>query len=72
MDRLIQQSINLYLQRIYDPTFSENNYGFRPKRRAHDAVLKAKQYINEGYTWVVDIDLEKFFDKVRQPKADFL
>ncbi|WP_078597867.1 group II intron reverse transcriptase/maturase [Evansella clarkii] len=68
MDRLIQQSINLYLQRIYDPTFSKNSYGFRPKRRAHDAVLKAKQYINEGYTWVVDIDLEKFFDKVNHDR----
>ncbi|MCE7793574.1 group II intron reverse transcriptase/maturase [Salipaludibacillus sp. CUR1] len=68
MDRLIQQSINLYLQRIYDPTFSENSYGFRPKRRAHDAVLKAKQFINDGHTWVVDIDLEKFFDKVNHDR----
>lgn len=68
MDRLIQQSINLYLQRIYDPTFSEHSYGFRPKRRAHDAVRKAKQYINEGYTWVVDIDLQKFFDKVNHDR----
>ncbi|SFM25591.1 group II intron reverse transcriptase/maturase [Salibacterium qingdaonense] len=68
MDRLIQQALNLYLQPIYDPAFSEHSYGFRPGRRAHDAVRKAKQYINEGYTWVVDIDLEKFFDTVNHDR----
>jgi len=68
MDRLIQQAINLYLQRIYEPTFSLCSYGFRPGKRAHDAIRKAQSYINEGYTWVVDIDLEKFFDKVNHDR----
>ncbi|ANB59628.1 group II intron reverse transcriptase/maturase [Anoxybacteroides amylolyticum] len=63
-DRFIQQAIAQVLTPIFDPTFSENSYGFRPNRRAHDAVRKAKEYIKEGYRWVVDIDLEKFFDKV--------
>lgn len=64
LDRMIQQAIAQKLSEIYDPTFSNNNYGFRPKKSAKMAVLKAKEYINEGYRWVVDIDLEKFFDKV--------
>ncbi len=64
MDRLIQQAFNLHLQRMYDPIFSNQSYGFRPGKRAHDAVRKAQDYIHQGYTWVVDIDLEKFFDKV--------
>ncbi|MFB5664404.1 group II intron reverse transcriptase/maturase, partial [Alteribacillus sp. HJP-4] len=68
LDRLIQQAINLYLQPIYDPVFSEHSYGFRPGHRAHDAIRKAKKYINEGKTWVVDIDLEKFFDKVHHDR----
>ena len=63
-DRLIQQAVAQVLSKIYDPTFSEHSYGFRPNRRAHDAVKKAKGYIREGYRWVVDMDLEKFFDKV--------
>ncbi|MBE6049469.1 MAG: group II intron reverse transcriptase/maturase, partial [Clostridium sp.] len=49
---------------MYDNKFSENSFEFRPKRRAKDAIMKAQGYINEGYRWVVDIDLEKFFDKV--------
>ncbi len=64
MDRLIQQALNLSLQRMYNSTFSNNSYGFRPGKRAHDAVQQAQDYIHQGYTWVVDIDLEKFFDKV--------
>lgn len=67
-DRMIQQSIAQVLSRIYDPTFSNHSYGFRPKRSAHDAVRKAKDYIREGYRWVVDIDLEKFFDRVNHDK----
>jgi RNA-directed DNA polymerase len=63
-DRLIQQAIAQVLTPIYDPTFSEHSYGFRPRRRAHDAVRKARTYIEEGYRWVIDMDLEKFFDKV--------
>ena len=63
-DRLIQQAIAQILSRIYEPLFSNNSFGFRPRRGAKDAVTKSKQYINEGNRWVVDIDLEKFFDKV--------
>ncbi|WJQ15197.1 group II intron reverse transcriptase/maturase [Geobacillus stearothermophilus] len=67
-DRFIQQAIAQVLTPIFDPSFSEHSYGFRPGRRGHDAVKKAKQYIQEGYTWVVDIDLEKFFDRVNHDK----
>jgi RNA-directed DNA polymerase len=67
-DRLIQQAIAQVLSKIYDPMFSEHSYGFRPNRRAHDAVRKAKGYLKEGYRWVVDMDLEKFFDKVNHDR----
>ncbi|QNU24985.1 group II intron reverse transcriptase/maturase [Geobacillus zalihae] len=67
-DRFIQQAIAQVPTPIFDPSFSEHSYGFRPGRRGHDAVKKAKQYIQEGYTWVVDIDLEKFFDRVNHDK----
>lgn len=63
-DRLIQQGIAQVLSRIYEPLFSNNSFGFRPRRGAKDAVTKSKQYINEGNRWVIDMDLEKFFDKV--------
>ena len=56
------------LQRKWDQTFSEHSYGFRPGRSAHQAVAKAQQYIAEGYRWVVDLDLEKFFDRVNHDK----
>ncbi|PFH84813.1 reverse transcriptase domain-containing protein [Bacillus sp. AFS088145] len=59
LDRFIQQAITQVLTPIYEPSFSEHSYGFRPKRRGHDAVREAKGYIKEGYRWVVDIDLEK-------------
>lgn len=64
MDRFIQQAILQVLTPIFDPHFSPYSYGFRPKRRAHDAVRQAQKYIQEGYRYVVDIDLEKFFDRV--------
>ncbi|CAB3393683.1 Group II intron reverse transcriptase/maturase [Kyrpidia spormannii] len=64
MDRLIQQALLQVLTPIFDPEFSEASYGFRPGRRAHDAVKKARQYVEEGYEWAVDMDLEKFFDRV--------
>jgi RNA-directed DNA polymerase len=67
-DRFIQQAIAQVLTPIFDPTFSENSYGFRPNRSAHDAVRKAKGYIKEGFRWVIDMDLEKFFDKVNHDK----
>jgi len=64
MDRLIQQALNQVLQPIFDPDFSESSYGFRPGRNAHQAVLKAREYAADGRRWVVDMDLEKFFDRV--------
>src|SRR5690606_1047632 len=67
-DRLIQQAIAQILSKIYDPMFSEHSYGFRPNRSAHDAIRKAKGYIKEGYRWVVDMDLEKFFDRVNHDR----
>jgi len=64
MDRMIQQGIAQELTILYDDTFSENSYGFRPKRNAHQALLKARNYVNEGYSYLVDLDLEQFFDRV--------
>jgi len=63
-DRLIQQALLQVLQPTLDPTFSEHSYGFRPRRRAHDAVLAAQSYVQSGRRVVVDVDLEKFFDRV--------
>ena len=63
-DRLIQQAISQKLSPIFDKQFSDYSYGFRPNKSAHGAVLKAKEYIEQGYKWVVDIDIEKFFDRV--------
>jgi len=64
IDRLIQQALLQVLQPIIDPMFSEFSYGFRPGRSAHEAVLQARRYAQEGYRIVVDVDLEKFFDRV--------
>lgn len=64
VDRLVQQAIKQVLEPILDPSFSASSYGFRPGRGAHDALAKAKEYVAEGRVIVVDIDLEKFFDKV--------
>ena len=66
VDRVIQQAIAQQLSIIYEPIFSENSYGFRPNRSCHNAILKAKEIMNDGYKWVVDLDLEKFFDTVNQ------
>ena len=63
-DRMIQQAIAQVLSEIYEPTFSESSYGFRPNRGAKNAIKQSEIYINQGYKWVVDMDLEKFFDKV--------
>ena len=68
VDRLIQQMLLQVLQKRLDPTFSEHSYGFRPGHSAHQAVRQAQEYIEEGYHWVVDIDLEKFFDRVNHDK----
>ena len=64
VDRLIQQALLQVLQPLIDPTFSEHSHGFRPGRSAHGAVLEAQQYVQAGYRVVVDVDLEKFFDRV--------
>jgi len=64
LDRLIQQALLQVLQPIFDPGFSEHSYGFRPGRRAHDAVLAAQRFVQNGRRIVVDVDLEKFFDRV--------
>src|ERR1039457_1634170 len=68
LDRLIQQAVMQVLQRQWDGTFSEHSYGFRPGRSAHQAVAQAQQYIAEGHGWCVDLDLEKFFDRVNHDK----
>src|SRR5947209_5384711 len=68
LDRFIQQAAMQVLQRRWDRTFSEHSYGFRPGRSAHQAVAQAQQYIAADYSWVVDLDLEKFFDRVNHDK----
>jgi len=68
VDRLIQQAIAQELSQIFDPDFSDNSYGFRPGKSAHQAVIAARGHIEQGYNWTVDIDLEKFFDKVNHKK----
>lgn len=67
-DRMIQQAIAQVLTPLFDPMFSEHSYGFRPKRRGHDAVKKAREFMKEGYRFVVDLDLEKFFDRVNHDR----
>jgi RNA-directed DNA polymerase len=64
VDRFIQQAMLQVLQPRFDPSFSDHSYGFRPGRRAHDAVRCAQQYVQEGRRFVVDVDLAKFFDRV--------
>ena len=68
LDRAIQQAVLQVLQEVWEPTFSAHSYGFRPGRSAHQAVARARVYITEGRPWVVDIDLEKFFDRVNHDK----
>ena len=64
MDRIIQQAMHQVLSPLFEPGFSESSYGFRPNRNAHQAVLKVREYVAEGRRYVVDMDLEKFFDRV--------
>src|SRR4029450_4120384 len=68
LDRFVQQAVMQVLQKRWDRTFSEHSYGFRPGKSAHQAVAQAQKYIVEGYGWVVDLDLEKFFDRVNHDK----
>ncbi|MCQ5031393.1 reverse transcriptase domain-containing protein, partial [Flavonifractor sp. DFI.6.63] len=72
VDRIIEQAITQVLTPIFEPQFSEHSYGFRPGRRAQQAIVKLLEYLNDGYTYVVDIDLEKFFDNVPQDKLMYL
>ena len=68
VDRFIQQCVHQVLNKVYDETFSEHSYGFRPGRSAHDALTQALQHINEGYQDVIDLDLKSFFDRVNHDK----
>lgn len=68
VDRVIQQAIGQVLSALYEPQFSDHSYGFRPKRNAHQALERCRKYITEGYVYAVDLDLEKFFDKVNHSK----
>lgn len=68
VDRVIQQAIFQELSKLYEPHFSDNSYGFRPKRSAHQALIRSKQFISEGYHYAVDMDLEKFFDTVNHSR----
>lgn len=72
IDRLIQQSLSQWMTTLWDADFSENSYGFRPNKNAHQAVLQAKKFLNEGYVYVVELDLEKFFDKVNHDYLMYL
>lgn len=68
VDRVIQQAIGQVLNEIYEPIFSENSYGFRVNKSAHDAINNVLEYLNEGYEWVIDLDIEKYFDTVNHDK----
>lgn len=68
VDRVIEQAITQILTPIFEPIFSDNSYGFRPNRRCEQVIVKLLEYFNDGYVWIVDIDLEKFFDNVPQDK----
>ena len=68
VDRVVQQATAQMLSQIYDESFSDNSYGFRPKRSAHDAIDKVLNYLNEGCEWVIDLDIEKYFDTVNHDK----
>lgn len=68
LDRTIQQAIAQPISKIYENVFSEYSYGFRPGRSCHDAIKQALEYLNDGYEWVIDIDIEQFFDKVNHDK----
>ena len=68
VDRVVQQAIAQQLTPLFEPQFHDSSYGFRPREGAHDALMACKRNVDEGYIWVVDMDLEKFFDTVCQPK----
>jgi group II intron reverse transcriptase/maturase len=68
VDRIVRQAVHQVLSPLYDPGFHESSHGFRPGRSCHTAIAEAKQHLSEGYEWVVDLDLEKFFDRVHHER----
>ena len=68
VDRVVQEAVRAVLEPLYEPTFHEASHGFRPGRSCHTAIARAREYVDEGYEWVVDLDLEKFFDKVNHQR----
>jgi len=72
IDRMIQQATNQVLQQIFDPEFSDNSFGFRPRRSAHMAIMQTKAYYEQGYEYVVDIDLKAYFDTINHDKLMYL
>jgi RNA-directed DNA polymerase len=68
IDRVVQQAVRLVLEPLYEPTFHRSSHGFRPKRSCHTAIAEAVGYVDDGYEWVVDLDLEKFFDRVNHQR----
>lgn len=68
VDRVVQEAVRQVLEPVYEPTFHPNSHGFRPKRSCHTAIQQAREYLEEGYEWVVDLDLEKFFDRVHHQR----
>ena len=68
VDRVVQQSAPQVLSKLYEPVFSDHSYGFRPNRSCHKAIGKVLEFLNEGYEWVVDFDIEKYFDTVNHDK----
>jgi len=68
VDRMVAEAVRLVLEPLYEPTFHEASHGFRPKRSCHTAVIRAKSFLEEGYEWVVDLDLERFFDRVHHQR----
>jgi len=68
IDRVVQEAVRQVLEPLYEPTFHKSSHGFRPERSCHTAIAEAKQYLEEGYEWVVDLDIEKFFDQVNHQR----
>ncbi len=68
VDRVVQEAVRAVLEPLYEPTFHDGSHGFRPGRSCHSAIARAREYVDDGYGWVVDIDLEKFFDKVNHQR----
>lgn len=68
VDRVVQEAVRQVLEPLYEPTFHASSHGFRPERSCHTAIAEARQHLDEGYEWVVDLDLEKFFDRVHHQR----